>query len=244
MSASKDKKAGAKKAKAAPAISDDDAAAFLRANPDFLTRYPSLLDTMTPPDRIRGEDTGVADMQAHMIRRLRDQLADAAQKREMLLTTALANTKAQDDAHAAVLALMAAKSLDEAVSCVLEDWPGLIGVDVITLAAESATNGLPHGVKDQVFALTPGSVDALLGEGVAILLSAEPHAREGIYGNAAPLVQSDALIRLSPSANAPVGVLALGSREAGLFAPDQGTDLLRFLGAAVERSLRLWLDLP
>jgi len=227
----------------APKLTDDEVLNFLRAHPDFLERYPTILDVLTPPERLADQDSSVSDMQAHMIRRLRDQLKDEAQTREALMANALLNSKAQGDAHGAVLALMAAKSLDEAMSVVLEDWPGLIKVDVITVAAEAALDGLPHGVSDKVFSITHGTVNALLGD-AAILLSPHPKARDEIYGTAAPLVQSDALIRLAPSKNAPLGLLALGSREPGLFEPDQATDLLEFLGGAVERSLRLWLDLP
>ncbi len=239
MSAPKDHKAAK-----APKLTDDEVLNFLRAHPDFLVRYPTILDVLTPPDRLADQDTSVADMQAHMIRRLRDQLASEAQKREALMANALLNSKAQGDAHAAVLALMAAKSMEEALSVIVDDWPGLLKVDVITIAAEVAFDGMAHEVGEKVFSITHGTVDALLGAGEPILLTPHPKARDEIYGTAAPLVQSDALIRLAPSKNAPVGILALGSREAELFEPGQATDLLQFLGGAVERSLRLWLDLP
>ena len=49
---------------------------------------------------------------------------------------------------------------------------------------------------------------------------------------------------LEISDTAPVGLLALGSRDEGHFTPHQGTELLTFLGKAIESTARAWLDLP
>ncbi|MGC5204424.1 DUF484 family protein, partial [Klebsiella pneumoniae] len=65
-----------------------------------------------------------------------------------------------------------------------------------------------------------------------------------LYGPAASLVQSDALVRLEFSAAAPIGLLALGARETGKFHAGQGTELLSFFAKALARLIRQWLDLP
>ena len=53
-----------------------------------------------------------------------------------------------------------------------------------------------------------------------------------------------ALLRLRPSARAPTGLLALGSRVEGRFDPGQGTELLSFLARILELCIRTWLELP
>ena len=58
--------------------SDDDdgerVAEYLRRHPDFLVRYPKILDGLTPPAQYSGD--GVVDMQQFMLERLRGIVAD------------------------------------------------------------------------------------------------------------------------------------------------------------------------
>ena len=51
-------------------------------------------------------------------------------------------------------------------------------------------------------------------------------------------------MRLAASRKAPIGLLALGSRDSDKFYPGQGTELLGFLGRIGSLSIRSWLDLP
>ncbi|HZD25231.1 MAG TPA: DUF484 family protein, partial [Alphaproteobacteria bacterium] len=77
-----------------------------------------------------------------------------------------------------------------------------------------------------------------------VRLGAAFPGQEGVFGPAAGLVRSMALVRLSTSPRSPVGLMALGSRDAAKFQSGQGTELLAFLGRFLERLLRAWLDLP
>jgi uncharacterized protein YigA (DUF484 family) len=65
-----------------------------------------------------------------------------------------------------------------------------------------------------------------------------------IFGPAADLVKSEALLRLHPSSHTPTGIIAIGSRTEGTFDPGQGTELLAFLARVVELCIRTWLGLP
>ena len=56
--------------------------------------------------------------------------------------------------------------------------------------------------------------------------------------------RSEALLRLRPSARAPMGLLALGSRVEGRFDSNQGTEFLVFLARSLELCIRTWLELP
>ena len=69
-------------------------------------------------------------------------------------------------------------------------------------------------------------------------------ARGELFGAAAGLVRSEALIRLSIGDATPEALLALGSRDAEHFQEGQGTELLGFLARVVEGSIRGWLNLP
>ena len=65
-----------------------------------------------------------------------------------------------------------------------------------------------------------------------------------IYGEAAGLVRSEAMLRLSVREDAPCALLAMGSREPDRFHKGQGSELLTFLARILEHSIRTWLDLP
>ena len=88
-----------------------------------------------------------------------------------------------------------------------------------------------------------GSIDAWLGRR-EVVLAGNVYGDSSIFGAAAGLVRSEALIRLHISGDAPPGMLAFGSREPDMFHQGQGTELIGFLARVVERCIRNWLDLP
>ena len=89
--------------------------------------------------------------------------------------------------------------------------------------------------------LPEGAIDEIVGEGRDILLRSSVADGRHVYQAAAALVRSDALIRLALGHSAPVGLLALGASSEDKFHPGQGTELLSFLGKALEYCIRSWL---
>ena len=75
-----------------------------------------------------------------------------------------------------------------------------------------------------------------------IILLPDAPGDAALFGGASTLVRSQALLRLKFRRDAPLGILACGSRTAGKFHPSQGTELLTFLGKAVELTIQGWLD--
>jgi uncharacterized protein YigA (DUF484 family) len=76
------------------------------------------------------------------------------------------------------------------------------------------------------------------------MLRADAAPEESVFGGAASLVRSDAMVRLSIGSTAPAGLLAFGTRHPGFFNGNQGTELLTFLARVLEHCIRGWLDLP
>ena len=122
----------------------------------------------------------------------------------------------------------------------------MLDVDVVTLCAEARQgSALPgQAPTSGVFVLEPGSIDMLVGPGSRVRLGADMPPDPGVFGPAAGLVRSQALVRLSASRRAPAGLLAIGSRKADKFDAGHGTELLDFLARVLERLFRAWLDLP
>src|SRR5262249_61954279 len=74
------------------------------------------------------------------------------------------------------------------------------------------------------------------------VLSSETPADPALFGAAAGLVRSQALLRISISRSGPTGLLCIGTRNPDTFHPGLGTELLTFLARALEITIAQWLE--
>ncbi len=217
-------------------------AAWLRDNPDFLVQHPDLAQVLAPPSPHQGN--GALDLQAFMLERLRRDVAQLTSTREALIQATRENMTITARVHEAVLLMLDATTFEHLIHIATQDCAELLGVDAISLCVEAADGTMPKVSTQGVFALPHGAVDRLIGQGRAVQLREQALHTDVLYGPAASLVQSDALVRLEFSAAAPIGLLAMGARESGKFHAGQGTELLTFFAKALARMIRQWLDLP
>jgi uncharacterized protein YigA (DUF484 family) len=200
---------------------------FLRTHPGFLADHPALYRALTPPRRVHGDR--MADHMAAMLEAERARGAELRTTLEEVIAHGRANQANQARAHKAVLALMAARTATEALDIMVQDWPDLLGLDVVTVCAEGRA---VLGARP----LARGSIARLLPASATLALRAQASDTEALYGEAAALVSSDALARLT-LASGGEALLACGSRDAGHFEPRQATDLVSFLAAAAAIAL-------
>lgn len=232
---SADKPAGGR----APAKAD--IRAFLADNPHYLTDNPEVLAAVTPAPR--HADEHVTDMQGFLIVRLREENARLDRRHADLLATVRANAASQGRIHSAALMILEARSFEELIEIATTDLAVRLDVDIAMLAVEQS--GTPGRKSAAGIRLLPeGSVDRIIGEGRDVVLNTNITGSTEIYGAGAGLVASEALLRLRASPEAPVGILALASRDPARFDPGQGTELLAFLGRVIELCIRTWLGLP
>lgn len=228
---------GTKPPAAAP--DDDQVAAYLRAHPDFLVRHPDLAAILAPPPRT---GDGIADLQRFQIDRLRQDLDTMRGCAEHLISTTRSNMSTQTRTHDAVLAVLDAPSLADLALAVIDELPGLLDVDAITLCFETGRTAVRELAVPGVRRLPEGAVDRVLGEpGRETLLCAGAPGDAGVFDVAAGLVRSFALVRLHACGRCPPGLLALGSRDERAFQPGQGVDLLSFLARVIEHGVRRWV---
>lgn len=201
--------------------------AFLRAHPDFLAERPALYRALTPPRRVHGER--LADHMAAMLEAERERGMVLRDRTEALLAAGRANAAIQSRAQRAVLAVMAARTGAEALDIIVQDWPALLGVDVVSVCAEGRALPLARP-------LPRGYLARTLPSGSAVVLRAEAFDTETLYGEAAALVASDALARL-PLPQGGEALIACGAREPGFYEPGQGTDVAAFLAAVAAVAL-------
>lgn len=214
---------------------------YLRRHPDFLMRHAELLDGQHPPARRKGP--GVLDLQQVMVERLRRDVARLRTEQDDLLANSRDNLSTQERVHRAALALLAARSFEHLIETVMTDLAVVLDVDVVSLCVE-ASEGRKRRSVEGVQLLPAGMVGELLGNGRDTLLRDDVEGDPRIFGAAAGLVRSDALLRVMASPAAPPGLLAFGTRHPGYFNPGQGTELLSFLAHVLEHAIRTWLDLP
>jgi uncharacterized protein YigA (DUF484 family) len=222
-------------------LSDAEVAAYLEAHPDFLFKRPELLLRLETPARVSGK--GVVDFQKCMLDRLQGQMAAAEAARDSLVATGRRNLAAQDRVHKAVLALVNARSFPQFIESATTDLAIKLDLDVAVIGVERAGETFSPVRAAGVCQLPTRTIDRLLGPGQRISLREGIAGDAEIFGPAAGIVASDALIRLAISRMAPPALLALGSRRPEDFQAGQRTDLLLFLAEVIESCLRGWLNL-
>ena len=220
----------------------DGVAAYLRRHPDFLIDYPDLIEVLTPPARVNGHR--VIDLHHYQVEHLRQEVDQMTAARDSLVRAGRCNLDAQRRVHQGVLALLGARSFENLIEIATTDLAVMLNLDAVTLGVESNGPGLPPVRLGGVYQLEPDSVDSLIGQGREIMLRGDAPGNAQVFGGAAGLIASEALIRLAISPATPPSLLALGSRDPEQFHPGQGTELLNFLARTLEQCIRAWLDLP
>lgn len=216
--------------------------AYLRRHPDFLFRHPELLDIQASP--ARHKESQVVDLQHFMVERLRQDVAKLRANQDEIIANSRDNLGTQERIHKAVLAMLEAETFEEFIDIITGDLVLLLEVDVVCLCIERTEGYNRRPRLEGLELLEHGAVDRIMGKGRQVLLRDEAVGDPEVFGGAAELVRSDALLRLKPSKAAPNALLAFGTRHPGYFHPGQGTELLSFLGRIIEFGIRSWLDLP
>lgn len=223
-------------------LTDARVAAYLQDHPDFLSRNPDVLKFLAAPERELGD--GVSDIQAAMIRRLRTEIARLSARQDEIILTSRANLNTQGRVHECVIALLAAKSFEQAIQIATTDFAVMLDLDVVTVCVETEEDAATPLRMTGLRTLAVGAVDATLGDNKRVKLRSDSPADPEIFGGGATLVRSAAFIRLDISDYTPPALIAFGARRPGKFHAGQGTELLNFLGRVVEHDIRLWLALP
>ena len=235
-------KAGAKDAGAGPKtdLREADVIAYLRRNPHVLLNNPELLTAISPETRFE-TDTVVVDMQRFVVERLRRQVDDLRASSDNLVTTTRSNMSLVERTMECALALLYARDFTELAQVLHDDLPVHLGVDAVAIAFETDT--VPGDAGNIVRTLHPGSVNALMGGEHASRIRAETEGETALYGSAAGLVRSDALVALPDGEGLPAGLFAVGCRNPGHFEEGQGTELIAFLGHVTRYAVGRWWTL-
>jgi hypothetical protein len=223
-------------------IGGRDIIAYLRRHPDFLDSHPEALRLLRAPTREIGED--VFDFQHFQIERLRRDLTRVNLEHRTLIAASRGTLASQGRVHKAVLAILAAASFEQLLQTVTTDLGVLLDVDVVTIGVESTAAPAGRLSLHGIHLLKAGAVDGLLGAERGTLMRADAPGDPVLFGSAAGLVRSQALLRLAFGRGAPMGLLCIGTRQPGRFHPGLGTELLCFLARVIGITIAQWLNPP
>ena len=215
-----------------PEFTEEAVREWLVANPDFLDRNTDLLIARDPGHA--EEIPGVVDLRHRILERLRRSLdRQKVREREILLAAEdRARTVARtQDAVLLVFRQSSVKALAQRVS---SQFPVLFS----TTAAALVVEGGPEAGEGELIALRRNAMDSLIGPGKPVRLGAATETDRSALGDRFSLVESLAVIRLETRRGR--FLLALGSSAPDGFTPDQGTDLLDFLGSVMEVAIDKW----
>lgn len=218
-----------------PGISADDVVRHLQNHPTFLRNHPEVVEFLLPPVKFEGDE--VLDMQHFMIERLQNEVASLKSNQRELLSASRVNLSSQERIHAAVLAVIEARTLEDIGRIVAEDYRSILDVTTSSLCFE---NKGQSGLRN-IVSLKPGAIAKLMGER-SILLRRDISGDEQLYGKDAADVRSDALVLIDLGGQTGPGLLALGSSDVERFHAGQGTELLGFMARAITGALRAGLS--
>jgi uncharacterized protein len=215
---------------------------FLRKNPAFFNDHPDALKAIPAPSRELGD--GVVDLQQAMIDQLRRQIDTLNGDQSDLLSTTRANMHTQSRIHECVLRLLAATSFEQLIQTVTTDFAVILDLDMVTLCIEADDPAALSVRTRGLMVMPPGTIDTVLGADRRLALRGDIAGDPELFAGGAPLIRSDALVRMSISPSTPPVLLVFGSRDPQRFDSGQATELIDFLASVLEHVIRIWLHLP
>ena len=160
------------------------------------------------------------DFQHFHVERLRQELARLNLEHRTLIAASRGTLASQGRVHKAMLAILAAASFEQLLQTITTDLAVLLDVDIVTIGVESATAaGWPARVCTAYICCRRAPSTRCSAPERNLLLRADQPGETVLFGAAAGLVRSQALLRLGFGRGAPPGLLCIGTRQPGRFHP-------------------------
>jgi len=222
------------------------------AMPEMILDDHELMKALADADTHKN-GSNVVDLRGIALSRLEQRFDRLEDTHQTVIAAAYENLAGTKQVQRAVLALLEPLDFTEFLTSLGAEVADILKVDAIRLCLESAQSGhadqkrLVNEYGKTLGFFAPGSIEEYLtgGRNMAartVTLRQISHASSSLYGKKAPWIRSEALLRLDLGQGNLPGLLVLGAEDPNQFHPNQGTDLLAFLGGVFERTMRRWLD--
>lgn len=201
----------------------------------------------------QGDGRNVVDLRGVLINRLEGKLGQLENTHRDVVAAAYENLAGTHQVHRAVLSVLEPTSFAAFLHAVAVKLPGIMALDAIKICIEGegvdAGQALgPKGpTRRTILGLPKGGAEAYSGQSGKggtgrVILRKTTRAGSLIFLEEGSTIMSEAILELDLGKGRLPGLLIFGSRDADRFSPDQGTDLMSFLGASVSLVLQRWLD--
>jgi len=212
--------------------------------PDVILEDPDVMRALIAAnDRSMGGN--IVDLRGVAMERLEARLQQLEDTHRSVIAAAYENLAGMNQVHRAINLFLEPLTFDEFLTRLGADVADILRIGRVRLVLESQET--PEGdLGNNVLAvMRPGFVADYMGQGRhgrrVTLRHADGNAAL-IFGEDSDWVRSEACIALDFGEGRLPGMLAFASDDPMHFSPNQGTDLLDFMGGVFERAMRRWLE--
>lgn len=213
-------------------INAEQAAEFLRANPDFFVGHAGLLADLKIPH----ENGGAVSLVERQVGVLRERNVELRERLNGLLSIARDNDVIFEKTRALVLALLEARDLGELSAGLTRSLLGDFAMTATSLTLFDAGNELPAGVRAATRADAEARVGGLLRGQRVVCGVLRPEELQYVFGDSAEAVGSAAIVPLLLRGEL-LGLLAIGARDPQHFRSGMDTLFVSHIGDVLARCL-------
>lgn len=224
---------------------EDALRAKIIATPDVILDDKDVMRALVAAnEKIMGDN--IVDLRGIAMDRLESRLDRLEDTHRSVIAAAYENVAGTNQIHRAILRILEADSLTDLLAHLQSDVAETLRVDAIRLVLESDQNDDPMATENGKMRKAPGYMDAYVTQGRGgisrqVTLRRVDYGDADVFGQDAEQIRSEACLKLDLGADRLPGLLVLGSKDAEMFGPQQGTDLLVFFTGVMERVLRRWI---
>ncbi|MCG6884035.1 MAG: DUF484 family protein [Silicimonas sp.] len=213
--------------------------------PDVILEDPDVMRALIAAnDRASGGN--VIDLRGVAMDRLEERLQRLEETHRSVIAAAYENMAGMTQVHRAVLAFLEPLTFEAFLASLEDVLPQILRVGRVRLVIESheAADPALDKVGGVLTVVQPGFVSDYMSRGRTLprvaLRQTDGNAAL-VYGSDAAWVKSEACLYLDFGEGRLPGMLCFASDNPVQFQPNQGTDLLDFMGGAFERAMCRWL---
>lgn len=198
----------------------------------------------------RAMGANIVDLRGIAMERLEARLERLEDTHRSVIAAAYENLAGTNQVHRAVLKMLDPVRFEDFLVNLGGEVAEILRVDAVRLVLETVqTDDDPVLARlgDVLCIAEPGYVDTYMAGGRsggpvrAVALRQTMAQADGVFGDRAAWIRSEAALRLDLGPGRLEGMLVLGSEDPHHFKPTQGTDLLAFFAGVFERAMRRWL---
>jgi uncharacterized protein YigA (DUF484 family) len=222
----------------------------LIAKPDVILEDRDLMKALIAANE-EAMGANIVDLRGIAMQRLEARLDRLEDTHRSVIAAAYENLAGTNQIHRAILAMLDPTDFEDFLRNLGGEVLQILRVDTVRLVLESEIEAEGEAAVERlgdVLSVHPkGFVDAYMagtrtGSARSVVLRQTGALSESVYGPDAAEIGSEAVLLLNFGPGRLPGMLALGASDPHQFRPNQGTDLLTFLGGVFERAMRRWLS--